>query len=203
MGFRRHLMSTVRNARRDHLKKLERIASNIGESEAGARDALLSEIDSGWWLQMSDTAGTPPAKGADVMSWANGDPEKILKDARAFLYREADLVVDRSHNAARETFAEECLSGMKTVGMASDETAECLHYLSLNVENALQTHEYYAASAEHIETVLRELCGLDGDVRARGPEAGNPDAARGVCRRLAVALDAERKAEADVPGMAP
>ncbi|MFG6572013.1 hypothetical protein ACGYLO_10450 [Sulfitobacter sp. 1A13353] len=195
MSFRRHIMNTARNAKRDALRRIMKTMSSIPDGAAdGARDAALHQLDTSHWLIMSDTAGTPAAKPDMVRAWVDRGPERVLKDARDFLIRESDMALGQGDFGAK-VFAERALvqiskclnkSDVEDVHVELNQAAEFLHE---DIKRILSTHD--VASADTIVIPLRELCGLDGQPDARGKDAGDPDAATLVAQTITEGLRLE------------
>jgi hypothetical protein len=199
MSFRRHIMNTPRSAKREALRRLSKTISSIPDGAGdGARDAALNQLQTSHWLIMSDTAGTPAAKPDEVQAWIGRGPEKVLRDAREFLTREADLAVDTGGYGAL-AFADRAMIEITRCLAKSDvedvhvELMQAAEFLHNDLKRILNTHE--VASPDTLVIPLRELCGLDGQPDARGKEAGDVDAAIEVskCLKEGLRLEAEAR----------
>ncbi|HDZ53395.1 hypothetical protein LCGC14_0043380 [marine sediment metagenome] len=198
MSFRRHIMSSMRNAKRNALHKIVKTITSISDGAAdGARDAALNQLATSHWMIMSDTAGTPAAEPDVVRAWSNRGPERVLRDARDFLIREADMAIEKTDYNAK-VFAERaifqisrCLSktNIEDVHVELLQAAELLHE---DLKRILSTHE--VASADTIVIPVREICGLDGQPDARGKDAGDTEAAIEVAHCMAEGLRLEAEA---------
>ncbi len=198
MSFRRHIMNTPRNAKRETLRRLAKTIGSIPDGAAdGARDAALHQLESSHWHVMSDTAGTPAAKPGAVDTWIKRGPERVLRDARDFLVREADMAIAKTDFTSK-VFAERALVQISKCLNRSDvedvhvELLQAAEFMHEDLKRILSTND--VASAETIVIPLRELCGLDGQPDARGPAAGDVDAATLVAQSIAAGLRLEAEA---------
>lgn len=121
----------------------------------------------------------------------------MLKDAREFLVREADLVIEHGP-LGEQAFSEAVLERLSQA--LTDATEETVHAALDTAAEGVQSDlkerlgSNDVAPPDVIVMPMRELCGLDGHPEARGREAGSLRSALEVARAFASALKLERQA---------
>ncbi len=196
-SFRRHLMNSQRDAKRRAMRELEEIIIGLPDKPGNhRRNIALDHLAKTKMLVMSDTVGAPAALPEQVETWVARGPAQVLKTARAFLLREADIIVNRTggpssfqRHALRQIAHRLCQDGPIDVHFELQSAAK---HVRMDMMADLNTGKI--SSGYLIETLLREVCGLDGVPDARGKISGDQTAAIKMAKSIAEGLRLEHEA---------
>lgn len=196
-SFGRHLDNTERDAKRRAMRELEEIIIGLPDKPGNhRRNIALDHLAKTKMKVMSDTAGTPAAHPDQIKKWIATGHERVLRNARAFLRREVDLIVEKRVGAplSFERLALLHITKRLTREGPIDVHSE-LHSAAQDVRMDMMSDLGTSKISKPylIEMLLREVCGLDGIPETRGAEAGDETAAIDMAHCLLEGINLEQE----------